>query len=444
MLHHFAVNLHQGLRLACLRAPRPQPGLAQLLGLLVCGWGFALLADWDWRYAPEALTLSSWGIATEAARGYWWLGAVALLSVAARGRLPFLALATSLAAADLVVWSAWFATVTLWPLIDAPGFAQAGQRLWQIALAWQVAIFARAVFALGNLSAHRGFALSALYAGALWVNIDVLPDTPLFDPPEEAAPPPLDVESTYTRQPPLLTRELARVAPGTHGVSEMFVLVFAGYGEEDVFMREALSAGRILAQRYRAQSRIVRLINNRRTLAHKPLANRSNLQAALHGIAARMQRDEDILFLFLTSHGAESGEFSVELGELGLNALRPPALRAALDAAGIRWRVVVVSACYSGQFIDALEGPETLLITAAAADRQSFGCAHENDWTYFGEAFFRDALADARSLIEAFERARLRIAARERREHKPPSRPQMRAGADILPVLGRLDKPPSR
>lgn len=436
-MRDFAANLREGFRLACLRAPRPRAGLAQLLCLLLCGWGFALFADW--RHAPVPLLLSSWGVAAEAARSYWWLAAVALLCVTTRGRVPFLALATSLAAAELVVWSAWLSAVTLWPLYDAAGFADAGQRLWQAALGWQVAIFARAVFALGNPSALQGIALSAAYAAALWVNIDVLPDTPLFEPPTETAPPALDVESTYTRQPPLLTREIADVVPGRPGVTEMFVVVFAGYGEEDVFMREALTAGRILARRYRAESRLVRLINNRSTLARKPLASRSNLQAALHGIAARMQPDEDILFLFLTSHGAESGEFAIELGELGLNALRPPALRKALDAAGIRWRVVVVSACYSGQFLDALESPGTLVITAAAADRQSFGCAHENDWTYFGEAFFRDGLAGAPTLTDAFERARRQITARERRERKLPSRPQLRAGAGIMAVLGKLE-----
>jgi hypothetical protein len=416
--------------------------MAQLVGLLAGGWAFAMFADW--RFAPVSPQLSPWGIAVEAARNYWWLTALALVCLASRGRLPFLALATALAAADLVVRSVWLAAVMLRPLLDGTGFAAAGERLWLFACWWQVAIFVRAVSALGRPTLIPAGVLTALYAAALWVNVDLLPDTPLFEAPPESAPPPLDVESIYMRQPPLLTRELAQVARGRPGVSEMFVLVFAGHGEENVFMREALAAGRIVSRRFHAESRLVRLVNNRRTVAKLPLASGSNLRTALHGIAERMQPDEDVLFLFLTSHGADTGELSVELGELGLNPLRPPALRAALDAAGIRWRVVVVSSCYSGQFITALEGPETLLITAAAEDRRSFGCAHENDWTYFGEAFFRDALLGSRTLVQAFEQARQRIGARERREHKSPSHPQLRAGARITARLHALENPSAR
>jgi hypothetical protein len=54
---------------------------------------------------------------------------------------------------------------------------------------------------------------------------------------------------------------------------------------------------------------------------------------------------------------------------------------------------------------------------AAAADRTSFGCSNDSDLTYFGEAFYRDALPGARSMRAAFESAKAAIAARERREH---------------------------
>jgi Peptidase C13 family len=168
------------------------------------------------------------------------------------------------------------------------------------------------------------------------------------------------------------------------------------------------------------------------------LANTPNLTHILRQIGYRMQGDEDVLFLFMTSHGSEDGQFAIELGELGLNNLRPLELRQLLDESSIKWRVIVVSACYSGQFIESLASPTTLVITAAAKDKTSFGCAHENHWTYFGEAYFKDALTKTHSFVAAFEQAKLAIAAREQREGKDASEPQISLGSEIAPILVRF------
>ena len=50
-------------------------------------------------------------------------------------------------------------------------------------------------------------------------------------------------------------------------------------------------------------------------------------------------------------------------------------------------------------------------------------------WTAFGEAFFHEALAETKSLPDAFALARSRIAAREQAEGYDPSNPQMAGGA---------------
>lgn len=81
-----------------------------------------------------------------------------------------------------------------------------------------------------------------------------------------------------------------------------------------------------------------------------------------------------------------------------------------LKESGIRWKVTVVSACYSGGFIAPLKDDHTLVITAARADRTSFGCADENDFTYFGRAFFKESLPGAKSFDDAFAKARILIA----------------------------------
>jgi hypothetical protein len=92
--------------------------------------------------------------------------------------------------------------------------------------------------------------------------------------------------------------------------------------------------------------------------------------------------------------------------------------------------VVIISACYAGGFIEPLKNPQTIVIAAAAADRTSFGCGSDSDLTYFGAAFYRDALPNARTLRDAFEQAKSAIAQRERREHVDASRPQGYFGAE--------------
>jgi hypothetical protein len=104
---------------------------------------------------------------------------------------------------------------------------------------------------------------------------------------------------------------------------------------------------------------------------------------------------------------------------------------AILKQSGIRWQVVVVSACFSGAFIRPLAHEESIVITASSKHRSSFGCSDERDLTYFGEAFFRDALPDAPDLRAASEAARRAIRGRERREKFPASHPRSHFGSSI-------------
>jgi len=43
-------------------------------------------------------------------------------------------------------------------------------------------------------------------------------------------------------------------------------------------------------------------------------------------------------------------------------------LATALRESGIKWRVIVVSACHAGAFIHALQDDNTIILTAAAPD----------------------------------------------------------------------------
>ncbi|MDP9011965.1 MAG: C13 family peptidase [Pseudomonadota bacterium] len=220
--------------------------------------------------------------------------------------------------------------------------------------------------------------------------------------------------------------------------AQAFFLGFAGVGEQKVFAQEIELAARVVGKRFGAGERQLSLINDERDLERAPLASVSGLTYALQGLASRMDLNKDVLFLAISSHGASDPAIAVSNSQFPFEDLTRPTLADVLQASGIKWRVLIISACYAGGFIDSLRDPRTIVIAAAAADRTSFGCSNDSDLTYFGEAFYRDALPGARSLREAFETAKATIAARERREHVTPSDPQAYFGSDMEAKLAAM------
>jgi hypothetical protein len=232
---------------------------------------------------------------------------------------------------------------------------------------------------------------------------------------------------------------LEDVTPSDGAAPEVFFVGFAGVAEQKVFAAEIQLAARVVANRYGSASRQLLLINDRRDLDTHPLATVSGLSYALQGLAQKMDVDRDILFLALSSHGSSDPELAVSNGSLPLEQVTADNLSAALRDSGIKWRVIVISACYAGAFIEALKDDHTAIIAAADADRTSFGCSDDRDLTYFGEAFYRDALPGADSLRQAFGLASLAISKREQQEDVTASRPQAFFGTEIDHVLLALD-----
>lgn len=248
----------------------------------------------------------------------------------------------------------------------------------------------------------------------------------------------IDIERAYYAQPALIERATQFLRADRPGIVDLYFVGYAGHAGQDVFMREVNRVAALFNRRFDTRDRAVALINNPKTVGHVPLANRHNLAAVLENVATKMYTDEDVLFLFLTSHGAP--EFlTTEFQPFGLNDLSAEDLRQMLDRSGIKWRVIVVSACYSGSFIEPLKDDNTLIMTAARDDRTSFGCDNENDYTYFGEAYFDQQLRQEFSFVTAFEKARLAIAEREKNEELTPSEPQIYIGPAIQAKLDELE-----
>lgn len=139
--------------------------------------------------------------------------------------------------------------------------------------------------------------------------------------------------------------------------------------------------------------------------------------------------------VYLTSHGGEDHSLLVDLEPLPLDPIYANDLADILRENHFRWKVVVVNACYSGSFIPPLQGRGTLIMTAASADRSSFGCGSESTITYFGDAWLARALNHDSNLVRAFAHAQSTIASWEKADDLTPSHPQISIGAGIAKQL---------
>lgn len=249
----------------------------------------------------------------------------------------------------------------------------------------------------------------------------------------KSAPDPDPDRTLAERDRALLERDFAALSPQRPGKPDLYVLGFAGDGEENVFRNEVVFLKSLFERRFGAHGRVLALINHPDSLGKAPaaLATYDNLYDALARIGKIMDRDQDLLLLYLTMHGTEDHELAVQLQPVLEDWLTPEDLRTALDDAGIRNRIVVISACYSGGFVPALRNPDTLVVTAARADRASFGCGTASEATYFGRAWLVDGLNRTTNFIAAYDIASGLIARRERREDFEPSLPQIDVGARI-------------
>ena len=264
-------------------------------------------------------------------------------------------------------------------------------------------------------------------------------------PPEEDEPAPLADERTFHLQGQLIEQALARVAKGREGVRELYFVGFAPDASQDVFVKEMRYVKKLFEERFGTSGRSIALVNSQDALEEFPIASVTNLSRALERVARSMNGDEDTLFLFLSAHGYPDHRLSAVQPPLELAPLTPTALSRMLHEAGIKWRVIVVSACYSGGFIEPLKDANSVVITASAPDRTSFGCEPGRDFTYFGQAYFRDALAQTRSFTRAFEAARAGVEKMEAVEGvAPPSNPQMWVGAAMAERLKQAADAPQK
>ncbi len=248
-------------------------------------------------------------------------------------------------------------------------------------------------------------------------------------------------EDVLEKQAELLPKQLTALAPQRAGKLDVFFLGFAPFATEDVFKFELDVIMPMMEQRFDAKGRTIRLTNHLNTLDQYAFASLSNLRRALISIATKMDVEEDVFVLYLTSHGSKQFQIASNIPPITFNEVTPKNLKALLDEAGIKNRVLIISACYAGGFIEPLKDANTLVMTAAAADRPSFGCGSESNFTYFGKAVMDEQLGKkTRSFEQAFADALPIIREREKVQGFDSSNPQIFVGEKIRPILKALEQ----
>lgn len=417
-------------------------GVPQLLALFVFSALVDLVLDWAQREPDSLFTMQ--GLV-----GEMFFGAVLMLLAALLAR-AFRQPAYALCLAVVVLASGWPLQIVraLLPadasLFDGAIRIELIVKLWTLVWLWRAA-----AVSLAPARPHywvRTLVAAVVLFSPSWLFAPLLPDAAWWttSAPVEARdtryPNPAS-EEVLAAQPQLLDDALRDLEDQRPGVTDLYFVGFAPDGSEDVFRKDVEAARELFDQRFDTDGRSVTLINSPRTLLEVPLATVSNLRETLNEIGATIDRDDDVVLVFLESHGGRDFRLAADLPPLDLDEISPQTLREMLDEAGIKWRIVIVSACYSGGYVEPLKDDYTLVMTASAADRTSFGCGTDSDATFFGEALFRQALHFEDSFLKAFEQARRSIAEREKKEKvSPPSDPQLFVGAAMADKLPKLEE----
>ena len=233
--------------------------------------------------------------------------------------------------------------------------------------------------------------------------------------------------SWYLDQHKWLSEAINGLKPQTPGTIDAYILV-VGLDADPVFQRESAEAAKVLSRRYNAQGRTILLASG--SAEKIPQGSPANINLVMAAMAAKMDLDEDVLILYTTSHGAPKIGIVYKDGNESLGMIAPRRLGKMLSDAGIKRRLVMISACYSGTFIPHVASNETIIITAASAVQPSFGCSPGNDWTFFGDALINNGLRTTKALRTIATEMTGLIGKWEQEFNLEPSDPQVSIGAD--------------
>ena len=235
-----------------------------------------------------------------------------------------------------------------------------------------------------------------------------------------------------------LDKAIGALNPQRPGTVDAYVVV-AALDTDPVFEREAREAGRVLASRFDARGRTLVLAEDEGSDRADAPATPQRLASALARIAALMDRKEDVLVLYTTSHGSPRAGLNFRDPTRGASIISPAQLASMFDTPGIKNRLIILQACFAGQFVPALSSPSTVIATASSDMKSSFGCTAGNDWTFFGYALIDLAMRQPDTFVRQFRRAYVNILEWEHELGIESSSPQMKVGSETAGWLAALD-----
>jgi hypothetical protein len=157
-----------------------------------------------------------------------------------------------------------------------------------------------------------------------------------------------------------------------------------------------------------------------------PAAQHSSTPAIASTLWDLSSRAPDGCMIYFTSHGTPDG-IVIDQGVLDPDKLG----KIVGNACGAKPSVIVISSCFSGQFVPTLAGANRVVLTAARPDRTSFGCGEADQYTFFDDCFLQ-ALPMSGDFAMLGDLTRRCVAAREQQMHAtPPSEPQLSIGPNV-------------
>jgi Peptidase C13 family len=245
-------------------------------------------------------------------------------------------------------------------------------------------------------------------------------------------------EDTFTAESLMFEGMLDSFEADRPGEEDMYFLGVSGEAGNPLYLREAELALETLRDVYGIEGRAGILANHANNTARYPFATHNNFEASLNRIAELIDAEEDVLFLFLSSRGTQSPSLVLSQPGLILADMDPKGIKKALDDAQIKWRIIVISACYSGAFINQLADSKTLIMTSSDATDQGLGCAKSKDSTWFTQLFFEEGLKKSLGMTAAFN-ATVDTIKKQQGMNQTVGLPQMVMGAEMKHKLALLE-----
>ena len=167
-------------------------------------------------------------------------------------------------------------------------------------------------------------------------------------------------------------------------------------------MRDIQVARTGLQEQFDVENRAIMLLNHRDYDTH-PLATRPSIAEALKALDQQMNPEEDLLVIHLVSHGGQDGALMLQQPGIDLPDLTPADFAEMLETLEAQRKMLVVSACFSGHWLNELRDENTLIMTSAREDRTSFGCGDDSEMTWFTKAVYQSvglSLTDPDAMFE--------------------------------------------